>query len=146
MLKNEFSDVFSSQGNMSNAASNDEPIRDREHVSDSIAWVNDCAGQVGLPNGFILRFRTTELSVKSKSCLHTNEKSLYIESLKHNLCHLLSVLGGVHGRLCQDKSVLLWFTSQLGIDGAMPEFLHGFPVLNLTTADYILHIVGFLMS
>ena len=42
--------------------------------------------------------------------------------------------------------MLLGLTSQLRIDGAVPELLHGFPVLNLAASNNVLQVVRLLMK
>ena len=42
--------------------------------------------------------------------------------------------------------MLLGLTSQLRIDGSVPELLHGFPVLNLAASNNVLQVVRLLMQ
>lgn len=123
---------------MLHAAANDEAVRDGEDVGHTITRVDDCPCEVALPD--VLAW-AGNLRVESQRGLDTNKEALNVEGLKHDLCHLLSVLRGVQGRLRQDEAVLLRLASQLGVDGAVPELLHGFPVLDLATSYYILQVV-----
>merc|ERR1711931_106117 len=51
-----------------------------------------------------------------------------VESLKHDLGHLLSVGLGVEGSLCQEDRVLLGGNSELIVEGVVPDLLHVVPV------------------
>jgi hypothetical protein len=129
---------------VSDAACNDETIRDGEHVSHTIARVNDSSCEIALAHS--TRFGARYLSVKGESGLDTNEQTFHIKGLEHDLGHLLSVLRGVKRRLSQNKSVLLRLASQLRVDGAMPELFHRFPVLYLTATNDILQVVSLLVQ
>jgi hypothetical protein len=113
-------------------------------VSHTIARVNNSSSKVSLAHG--TRIRAGYLGVKGESGLDTNEQTFHVKGLKHDLGHLLSILWGVKRRLSQDKSVLLRLASQLRVDGAMPELLHRFPVLNLTATNDILQVVCLLVQ
>ena len=129
---------------MSHAACNDETIRNWEHVSHTITRVDNSACEISFAHS--ARFGAGYLCVKSQCGLNTNEQTFHIESLKHDLGHLLSILWGVKRRLSQNKSVLLRLASQLRVDGAMPELLHRFPVLNLSATNDILQVVCLLVQ
>jgi hypothetical protein len=132
VLQDELGDVFASQGDVSHTAAYHKPIAHREHVGHPVARVDHSPRQVSLAYAFILGVWAAKLGVEGQRGLHSDEEPLHVESLKHDLGHLLSVLGSVHGRLSQDEPVLLWLASQIGIDGSVPELLHGFPVLDLS--------------
>jgi len=51
-----------------------------------------------------------------------------VESLEHDLGHLLSVSLGVEGSLSEEDGVLLWGDSELVVEGVMPDLLHIVPV------------------
>jgi hypothetical protein len=143
LLENELCDVLASKWDVLNAASNDEAVRNGEDVGHTITGVDNCSCQIACRHGFVLT--SVNLSIQSEGSLDTNEESLDIEGLEHDLCHLLSVLRGVEWRLCQDEAVLFRLTSQLRVDSSVPELFHSFPVLNLPATDDILKIVGLLM-
>jgi hypothetical protein len=88
-------------------------------MSHTVSRVNDCTGHVLLADFLGLRLVVIflgDLSVKSKCSLYSNEESLDIEGLKHDLCHLLTVLRGVHGRFSQDESMVLRFALQIAVN------------------------------
>ena len=72
------------------------------------------------------------MRVQSKSRLHSDEKTIDIECLKHDLSHLLSIFWRVHGWLGQDEVVLFRFTADVRVNRFVPKFLNSFPVGNLT--------------
>ena len=140
LFKSELSDISSSKRNMLNARWDNKTITHREDVSDSISWVNDCSchgtkvevWKVCTSRILIL---SSNLSIQCESSLHSNEESLNIEGLKHDLCHLLSILWSVHGWLCQNESMVVWFTSNILVNRLVPELLNTIPVANLTTLE-----------
>ena len=140
LFKSELSDISSSKRNMLNARWDNKTITHGENVSDSISWVNDCSchgtkvevWKVCTSRILIL---SSNLSIQSESSLYSNEESLNIEGLKHDLCHLLSILWSVHGWLCQNESMVVWFTSNILVNRLVPELLNTIPVANLTTLE-----------
>lgn len=131
---------------MSNTASDDKAITDWEHMSHTIAWVNNSAWEISLADVFVLRIRPADLSVESEGSLDTDEETLNIEGLEHDFCHLLSVLWRIHGRFCQDKAMLFWLTAEVRVDSSVPELFHGFPVVDLSASQNSLDIMSLLMS
>jgi len=146
VLKYKLSDVLSCKRNVSHAAANDESIGNREDMSHTITWVNNCPSQILLANLALLYSSTWNLGIEGEGGLDTNEKTFNIECLKHDFSHLLSVFWGVQGRLSQDESVLLRFAPQLRINSSVPELLHGFPVFNLAASNNVLQVVRLLMQ
>ena len=140
LFKSELSDISSSKRNMLNARWDNKTITHRENVSDSISWVNDCSchgtkvevWKVCTSRILIL---SGNLSIQCESSLYSNEESLNIEGLKHDLCHLLSILWSVHGWLCQNESMVVWFTSDILVNRLVPELLNTIPIANLTTLE-----------
>ena len=63
------------------------------------------------------------LSVKSQNGLDCNVDTAESISIKHNLAHLLPVLKGVHGRLCQENLLALSIDLELLVEGVIPERL-----------------------
>ena len=133
-LQSKLSNVSSSQWNALYTAANDVSIADWEHVSDTIAWVDDSASQVTAFNilDSDIRVWSSNLRKKCKSCLYSNEKTLDVERLEHNFRHLLSVFWSVHRGLSQHKTMLLRLTTQVRINGPMPVLLNTLPVTDLT--------------
>ena len=140
LFKSELCDISSSKRNMLNARWDNKTITHGENVSDSISWVNDCSchgtkvevWKVCTSRILIL---SSNLSIQCESSLHSNEESLNIEGLKHDLCHLLSILWSVHGWLCQNESMVVWFTSNILVNRLVPELFNTIPVANLTTLE-----------
>ena len=58
---------------------------------------------------------------------------------------MLPVFWRVEWWLSKDEPVLLWLTSQIGINGFVPELLDTFPVFNLPTSEKIADLMGFLV-
>jgi len=78
------------------------------------------------------------LGVKSQNGLNCNVDTAESISIKHNLAHLLPVLKGVHGRLCQENLLALSIDLELLMEGVIPEMLHVVPLLD----DTVLHGVA----
>lgn len=69
--------------------------------------------------------------------LHSNVEAGDVEGLKHDLGGILSVLGCVEGRLCEEEVVVLWLCPQVLEDALFPEPFHEVPVLHDTVSDRI---------
>lgn len=87
-------------------------------MGDTITSINHSAGHITVAETDCLRAVAilADLSVKGKRCLHTNEKTLDVEGLKHDLGNLLTILGSVHGGFSQNKPVLFGFATQVLMD------------------------------
>ena len=144
-LQNVLCDVATGKRDVLNAATNDEASRNGEHVSDTVTGVNDETGEIIRIQIMEATLAAANLTVERESRLHTNIKSLDAECLEHDLRHLLTVLGCVEWRLCEDKPVILRLASQILIDRLVPEAFNTLPVLNLTTAQHITQVVGLLV-
>ncbi len=113
-------------------------------MSHSITRVDHGTSEITLAHG--ARFGARYLCIKCESRLDTNEQTFNVECLEHNLCHLFSILRSIKRRLSQNESVLFRLTPKLRVNSAMPELFHGLPVLNLSTTNDILQVVGFLVQ
>jgi hypothetical protein len=107
-------------------------------VSDTISRVNDSSRQVVSVLGLAC---SCTLSEQSKDSLHSDIQSTYVESLKHNLSHLLSVLRRVLWGLSQHEVVILRLTAQVLVNRAMPELLNTFPVCYLSFSNEVLSAI-----
>lgn len=54
-----------------------------------------------------------DLCVESQRSLHTNEETLYVESLEHDLSDLFTVFRSVHRWLSKDEAVVLGLALQV---------------------------------
>lgn len=72
------------------------------------------------------------LRVKGQDGLYGHVYALKAIALKHDLSHPLSVLQGVHGRLCEKDLLSPRVRLQLIEEGIVPELHHVFPVLDDT--------------
>ena len=108
-------------------------------MSDTVTSIDDSTGHLGgvvdigrLRVAFVVLRCVSDLRVQGQRRLDANKESLYVECLKHDLCHLLSVLRSVHRRLCKDEAMLLRVTPEVRVDRLMPELLDTVPVLDLS--------------
>ena len=74
--------------------------------------------------------------------LHRNVQAGNVESLEHDLGRVLSVLGRVERRLGEEHVVLLRLAAELVEDAALPEALHGVPVLYEAVANRVVDLVS----
>ena len=86
--------------------------------------------------------RSCNLRIQGECGLHTDEKSLHIESLEHDLSHLLSVLWRVHGWLRQDEAMIVWLTPDILVDRLVPELLNSVPITDLTCLEQVSQVMG----
>jgi hypothetical protein len=77
-------------------------------------------------------------SVQGKDGLDRDVECRSVESLKHDLGHLLSVLLGVEGSLGEENGVFLRSDSELVVESVMPDLLHVVPVGNDTVLNGVL--------
>jgi len=97
-LKHVLGNIVSSERNMLHARWDHISVANREDVSDTIAWVDDCASHVTDIVQITLVALITcicELCIERKRRLHTDKQALHVKSLEHNFCHLFTVLGSV---------------------------------------------------
>jgi hypothetical protein len=72
------------------------------------------------------------LSVESQDGLDGNVDSSKLVVLKHDLAHLLAILGGVHWRLGEEYLAAGSVHLELLLESVVPEVLHVVPVLDNT--------------
>ena len=84
---------------------------------------------------------SSDLGVEGQGGLDSNEESLDVEGLKHDLCHLLPVLWSVHWWLSQDKSMIVRLASKILMDRLVPELLDSVPVADLSTLKKVADLV-----
>ena len=63
----------------------------------------------------------TTRGVQGQHSLNGHIHGRDVESLKHNLCHFLSVGFGIEGGFCQQGGVLLWSHTELIVEGMVPD-------------------------
>lgn len=99
-----------------------ETLIDGSSVSNTITRVDDDTS-------------CTTSRVKGENGLDGNIHCGNIESLEHDLGHLLSVDLRVVGSLSKENGVLIWGDSELNVEGVVPDLLHIIPVLDDTVLD-----------
>lgn len=114
-------------------------------MSDTVSRVNDETRKIILIQIMKATLAAANLTIERQSRLHTNIQSLDTESLEHDLCHLLTVLGCVEWRLGEHKSVIFRLASQILIDRLVPEAFNTLPVLDLAAAQHITQVVSLLV-
>merc|ERR1719410_533589 len=80
---------------------------------------------------------STTRSIERKNSLDSNIHSGSVESLEHDLSHLLSVGLGVEGSFCKEDRVFLRSYTELIVEGVMPNLLHIIPVCDNTVLNRI---------
>merc|ERR1719379_1879630 len=70
----------------------------------------------------------TSRGIKGEDSLDGNVHGGHVESLEHDLGHLLPVGLGVEGSLSQEDRLLLRGNTELVVEGVMPDLLHIIPV------------------
>lgn len=106
-----------------------------EDMSHTITSIDDCACHVRIGESDFVRSVLSsfaDLSIEGKSSLYTNEQTFNIESLEHDLSHLLTVLGRVHWRFSEDESMFFRLATQVLMHRLVPVLLDVFPVSDLT--------------
>eukprot|EP00042_Codosiga_hollandica_P046611 m.491971 g.491971 ORF g.491971 m.491971 type:complete len:377 (+) comp57273_c0_seq9:45-1175(+) len=94
-------DVAASNGDVLDLAADDVALSDRNDVGDTIARVDDRAGESARALG-----ARVPRGCERKHCLHRNVQPGNIEGLEHDLGGVLAVLRGVERGLCQQHMVL----------------------------------------
>lgn len=61
-----------------------------------------------------------------------------IERFKHDLCHLLPLLLGVHSRVGEKDGMFFWCDAELIVESVIPDFLHVVPVADDSAFDGVL--------
>jgi len=152
-LQGVVSDVAASQWDVLHARRDNVAVADREDVSNTVASVDHSASHIRhvphvsvLGLAFLIISLVCDLRVQGQSRLDADKKSLDVECLKHDLRHLLSILWSVHGWLCQDESVFLRVTPQVGVDGLVPELLDTVPVCDLAALEQEADIVSLFLA
>ena len=131
---------------MFNTTCNNSSIRYWEYVGYTITSINYNTCQIIWRKWIRFWIWTSNLRVESKNSLDTNEESFYSKGFEHNLSHLLSIFWRVHGRFCQNKSMLFWLTSQIWINTLVPKLFYSFPIFNLSWFHYVTKLMRFTMS
>jgi len=124
-----------SHRNALDAGANDVRVTHWEDMSHTITSVDDCACHVRVGEsdfGRSVLSSFADLSIEGKCSLYTNEQTFNIESLEHDLSHLLTVLGRVHWRFSEDESMFFRFATQVLMHRLVPVLLDVFPVSDLT--------------
>merc|ERR1712176_907674 len=88
---------------------------DGDTVGDTVTGVHDDTGG-------------TSGSVQGEDSLDGNIHGGHVESLEHDLGHLLTVSLGVEGSLSQEDGLLLGGNTELVVEGVVPDLLHIIPV------------------
>merc|ERR1712117_65425 len=88
---------------------------DGDSVRDTISRVHDNTGG-------------TARGIEGEDSLNGNVHGRGVESLEHDLSHLLTVSLGVELGLCQENRLFLRGNTELIEEGVMPNFLHVIPV------------------
>merc|ERR1712130_667995 len=88
---------------------------DGDTVGDTISGVHDDTGG-------------TSGSIEGEDSLDGNIHGGHVESLEHDLGHLLTVSLGVEGGLSKEDGLLLGGNTELIVEGVMPDLLHIIPV------------------
>merc|ERR1719233_778402 len=70
----------------------------------------------------------TARGIEGKDSLDSNIHSGHVESLEHDLGHLLTVSFGVEGSLSEQNGLLLRGNAELIVEGVVPDLLHVIPV------------------
>ena len=98
---------------------NGEALVDGDGVSDTISGVDDETGG-------------TAIGVEGEDGLDGDVETSNLESLEHDLGHLLSVGLGVAGSLGEEETMLAGVDSELVGESVLPDLLHVVPVLDDT--------------
>ena len=116
-----------------------ETLEDWNGVGNTITRVDDCTG-------------SSTVGVEGEDSLDGNVKSLNLESLEHELGHLLSVGFWVVWGLGEHDLVFGWVTSELVRETVIPDLLHHVPLGDDTGLDWVLkvkytsHLLGFISN
>merc|ERR1719445_2838710 len=98
---------------------------DRDSVGDTITRIHDNTSG-------------TARGIKGKDSLDSNIHGRHVESLEHDLGHLLPVGLGVEGSLSQEDGLLLRGNTELIVEGVMPDLFHIIPVGDDTMLNRVL--------
>merc|ERR1711971_571435 len=80
----------------------------------------------------------TTRSIEGKNSLDGNVHGGHVESLKHDLSHLLTVSFGVKRSFSEEDRLFLRCNTEFIVEGVMPYFFHVIPVGNDTVFNWIL--------
>jgi len=129
--------ISSGDRNVLDATSDDISLRDGDDVSNTITGIDDGTGE----SSFLGLFGGPGGS-ESKDGLNGNVKTGDVESLKHDLSGVFTILGGIERRLSQEKVMIFGLTTEVFEDALLPELFHGGPIIDLTVSDGILAGIG----
>lgn len=137
-LLDKVGDIPSGNGDMLDSRADNIPFSHRDHVGDTITRINDrtCQRSIG---HLVARPRGRQ----RQHCLHCNVQSLDVETLKHDLCRILSVLGRIERRLSKHEVVVFRFSTEILEDALLPESFHVIPVFDQAMTDGLVDLVGF---
>ena len=107
-----------------NGVRNGETFIDWDSVGNTISRINDATG-------------SSTVGIEGKDGLDGNVHTGNLESLEHELGHLLSVGFWVHWGLSKENVVLGGIDSELVGEAVLPDFLHLGPVGNDTGLDWV---------
>jgi len=79
----------------------------------------------------------TTRGVERQDGLDSDVKGRSIESLEHNLGHLLTVSLGVQGSFREEDRMFLGCDAEFVVEGMMPDLLHVIPVSDNAVLDGI---------
>merc|ERR1712056_30695 len=97
---------------------------DGDVVGDTITRVHDHTGG-------------TTRSIEGEDSLDSNIHGGHVESLEHDLSHLLTVSLGVEGSLSEEDGLFLWGNTEFIVEGVMPDLLHIIPVGDDTVFNWV---------
>lgn len=106
---------------------NGETFEDWDGVGNSISGVGNHTGG-------------STVGVEGEDSLDGNVKSLNLESLEHELGHLLSVDLWVVWGFGKHNLVLGWVNSELVREAVVPDLLHEVPLVDDTRLDWVLKV------
>lgn len=110
-----------------NSVRNRETLLNWDCMRNTISGINDTT-------------RGSTVSIKRKNGLDCDIHSWNLESLKHQLGHLLSVCFWVHRGLSKEYIALGGINFELIIEAIIPNFFHLIPVCNYSRLDWVVQI------
>jgi len=102
-----------------------ESLVNRDNVGNAIAGIKDDAS--GATGG-----------VDGQNRLNGDVESGYVESLEHDLGHLLPVVLGIQGSFGEENRMFLRSDTKLIVEGVVPDLFHVIPVGYDTVLDGVL--------
>ena len=112
-LNDELGHVAASKRDVLHAGTNHKGVANGEDVRHTITCIDHSSRHVLVRKISALLVSLAHLGVECESGLNTDEKTLDVEGLKHDLSDLLAVLRSVHGGFSQNESVLFRVAPQV---------------------------------